>query len=102
MSDTTHRLTPAQLAKLEALVRRAGPKRKASVSISGTLLDATDQLAGEARRSAFIERALRRYLRVLLRRQRNARERALLDANAERLNAEGARALADQAAPDDE
>lgn len=102
MKDATAHLTPARLAKLEALVRRPGPKRKASVSVSGPLLDATDQIAGEARRSAFIERALRRYLRRVLRRQRDARELALLNANAERLNAEAAAALAQQAALDDE
>ena len=91
-----------RLTALDALVRRGGPKRKASVSIAASLLDATDQLAGEAQRSAFIERALRRYLRRLIRRQRDAREIALLNANARRLNEQASSALDDQAPADDE
>lgn len=86
----------AQLMRIETLVRRPGPKRKASVSVSGPLLDAADEIAGQAQRSALIERALRRYLRSYVRRQRNARELALLNANAKRLNAQAAAVLADQ------
>ena len=86
-----------ELSKLEALVRGRGSKRNASVSLSGSLLDATDRIAGAAQRSAFIERALRRHLRRILRRQRDARELAILNAKAERLNAESDAVLADQA-----
>jgi metal-responsive CopG/Arc/MetJ family transcriptional regulator len=91
-----------ELAKLEALVRGRGPKRNASVSLSGSLLDATDRVAGAAQRSAFIERALRRHLRRILRAQRDARELAILNAKADRLNAESDAVLADQAPLGDE
>lgn len=101
MNNTASALTSGQLIQLSALVRQRGPKRKTSVSLSGSLLDATDQIAGEARRSAFIERALRGYLKRLLRQQRNARELAVLNANADRLNAEAADASAYQAPLDD-
>jgi hypothetical protein len=91
-----------ELARLETLIRRRGPKRPASVSLSGPLLEATDRVAGAAQRSAFIERAVRRQLRRFLRAQRDARELAILNANAERLNAESDAVLADQAPLDDE
>jgi hypothetical protein len=102
MNDTTHSLSPQQLTRLGVLVQQRTPKRKASVSVSRALLEATDEIAGEAQRSAFIERALRRYLRHLLRQQRNARDRVILDANAERLNAEAAESAAYQAPLDDD
>ena len=102
MKRNTKPISPDELAKLEALVRSTGPKRNASVSLSGPLLDATDRVAGVALRSAFIERALRRHLRRILRVQRDARELAILNANAARLNAESDAAVADQAPLDDE
>lgn len=82
-------------------MRGPSRKRKTSVSISGSLLDATDEVAGEAQRSAFIEQALRRHLRRVLRKERHEHDLAILNANAERLNAEAAEVLADQAPPDE-
>lgn len=102
MKHRTTSFTPAQLTALEGLVRRRGRKRKASVTISDSLLQAADRLAGESQRSALLERALRRYLQAMLRRQRNGRDLAILNANADRLNAEAAEALADQAPLDGE
>ena len=102
MKDSIKVLTVAELARLETLVRQKSPKRGASVTVSASLLDATDRLAGQAQRSAFVERALRRYLRYILRAQRDARELAIINANATRLNAESDSILADQAALGDE
>ncbi|MBI4503566.1 MAG: hypothetical protein HY700_20690 [Gemmatimonadetes bacterium] len=99
---TEYRLPPKRLTRVSELIASSGTKARASVTISRGLLAAADHVAGEAGRSALIERALRSYLRRLVRRARNERERALLDAHAVRLNAAAARALADQAEPDAE
>jgi len=82
------------------LVHSSGTKAKVSVTLARGLVAAADQIAGEAGRSALIERAVRRYLRQIVRRARHQRELALLDAHADRLNAAAAQALADQAEPD--
>lgn len=97
MKRTTKRVAEASVDFLSAAVRRHTTKVKTSVSVSGALLEAADAVAGKAQRSALIERALRRYLRRIIRRKRHERELAILNANAERLNDEGAKALADQA-----
>lgn len=79
------------------LITAPGKKAKASVTISAGLLKAADAVAGPAGRSALIERAVRRYLRFLVQRERSERERALLDGHAGRLNTDSAQASADQA-----
>jgi metal-responsive CopG/Arc/MetJ family transcriptional regulator len=65
-------------------------KVKTSVSLSDDVLVALDALArdGKSNRSAVIEDAVWAYVLQRERWARNARDRAILDANAERINAE--------------
>ncbi len=97
-----YRIPAGRLARVDEQIRAPGTKAKASVTISRGLLAAADDVAGVTGRSALIERALRLYLRRLVRRARHERELALLDSHAVQLNAAAARALADQAALDGE
>jgi hypothetical protein len=78
-----------QLAKLSALIAQSAKKEKTSVTLSGNLLAVVDALAGTARRSAWIEEAVRRYAHNQLRQRRRAHELERLDRHAETLNAEG-------------
>ncbi|MEK6768190.1 MAG: hypothetical protein AABY85_04285 [Gemmatimonadota bacterium] len=94
---TAYRIPPGRVTRVSELVRAPGKKAKASVTISRGLLDAADDVAGAAGRSALVERAVRVYLHRLVRRARRKRELALLNAYAPRLNAAAERALADQA-----
>lgn len=73
-------------------------KVKTSVTLSEELLGAIDAQAGQGnRRSAFIEAAAWSYLRALERERRDARDLAIINANAERLNKEALEALDYQA-----
>lgn len=99
---TGYRIPPSRIPRVSELILSPGTKAKVSVTIARGLLAAADDVAGEAGRSALIERAVRHYLRQLVRRARHERELALLDAHATRLNAAAARSLADQAEPDSE
>lgn len=92
-----YRIPALRVARVREMMARPGAKAKASVTIARGLLDATDAVAGPDGRSALIERAVRQYLRRLVRKARHERELALLDAHVARLNAAAARALADQA-----
>ena len=92
-----YQIPPGRFARVSEQVRAPGTKAKASVTIARGLLAAADSVAGANGRSALIERALRQYLRRLLRRARHDRELALLDAHAAQLNTAAARAVADQA-----
>ncbi len=91
-----YRIPPSRITRVSELIRTPGRKAKASVTIARGLLDAADDVAGEAGRSALVERAVRHYLRHLVRRARHERELALLNAHAAQLNREAGRALADQ------
>jgi hypothetical protein len=82
-------LSAKQLAELSTLVSASAKKQKTSVTLSGNLLTVVEALAGPARRSAWIEAAVRRYAYRELRRRRRMRELELLDRHAETLNAEG-------------
>lgn len=73
-----------------------GMRVKTSVTLSTELLHAIDAQAGQ--RSAFIEAAAWAYLRARERERRDASDLAIIDANAERLNAEALDALDYQAA----
>jgi hypothetical protein len=86
----SHTLSRGQLAALMALAK-APPahKAKTSVTLSGNLLKVIDGLAGESRRSAWIEQAVRAYAMRQLRRERRELELALLNRHAQALNAEG-------------
>jgi len=64
-------------------------KEKTSITLSTDVLKGIDRLSGSKRsRSAFIEKVLRRFLRDRERAKIQARDLALIDAAAERLNAE--------------
>lgn len=93
-----YRIPPGRLARVSESIRAPASKAKTSVTISRTLLAAADDVAGTSGRSALIERALRQYLRRLVRRARHERELSLIDLHAEKLNAGAAQAIADQAA----
>jgi metal-responsive CopG/Arc/MetJ family transcriptional regulator len=76
-------------------------KEKTSITLSKDLLATVDRLAGSKQsRSAFIERVLRRYLRQRKRAALQARDLALLNRAADRLNSEAAEVLEYQA-PDE-
>jgi hypothetical protein len=73
-------------------------KQRTSVSLSPDVQRDVDRHVGTAEsRSAYIERVLRRHFRRRARSQLNARDRKLIDAAADRLNAEAAQVLEDQA-----
>jgi len=91
-----YRIPPSRITRVSELIRSPGKKAKASITIARGLLDATDDVAGEAGRSALVERAVRHYLHHLVRRARHERELALLNAHAAQLNREAGRAVADQ------
>jgi hypothetical protein len=82
-------LSADQLAALSALIERAAPKAKASITLSGNLLKVIDLLAGAAQRSTWIERAVQSYAARQLKERRRERELVLLNRHAEALNAEG-------------
>lgn len=86
MSATS--LTANQLAALAALIATPAPKVKVSITLSGNLLKVIDSLAGQAPRSAWIERAVRSYAARQLRERRRERELVLLNRHADALNAE--------------
>jgi len=74
-------------------------KEKTSVTLSPEVLAGIDRLAGTKHsRSAVIERVLRKYLREQAKAATEARDLALLDDAADRLNMEAADVLDYQAA----
>jgi hypothetical protein len=85
----SHTLSRDQLAALTALAKAPARKAKTSVTLSGNLLKVIDGLAGESRRSAWIEQAVRAYAMRQLKRERRELELELLNRHAEALNAEG-------------
>jgi metal-responsive CopG/Arc/MetJ family transcriptional regulator len=93
-------LPPARVAELRRVLRRAEKKEKVSLTLSAELLVAADMIAGKARRSALIERALRRYLRGLLRRARDRHDRERIDAQATVTNRESDKLLDLQSWPE--
>jgi metal-responsive CopG/Arc/MetJ family transcriptional regulator len=64
-------------------------KEKTFITLSRDVLKNVDRLAGSKHsRSAFIEAVLRRYLRERMRAERDARDIAMINRDADRLNAE--------------
>ncbi len=62
-------------------------KEKTSITLSREVLSGIDRIAGSKQsRSAFIEAVLARYLRERARAERGARDLAIINRNAERLN----------------
>jgi len=73
-------------------------KEKTSITLSRDVLTQIDRLAGRKHsRSAVIEHVLREYLRQRERAAMNARDLEILNREADRLNAEMADVLKDQA-----
>ena len=93
-------LSNRTLTELERVLKRREKKEKASVSLSGEIVEAADVLAGKDGRSAFIERAIRSYLRALIRRGRDQRDLELINAGASITNTESDRLLDLQAWPE--
>ena len=75
-------------------------KVKTSITLSEDLLDAIDKRAGQFKnRSDFIEAALRAYIAQIVRDEQNAKDLAILNRQADRLNQEAADVLAYQVIP---
>ena len=73
-------------------------KVKTSITLEEQTLQAIDQVAGaSSNRSRVIEKAVTEFLRRLERDERDARDLAILNEAADRLNAEQADVLRDQA-----
>jgi metal-responsive CopG/Arc/MetJ family transcriptional regulator len=73
-------------------------KEKTSITLSREVLTGIDRLAGSKQsRSAFIENVLQQHLRQRARAQRNARDVAIINRNAEKLNRDALNGLDDQA-----
>lgn len=88
------------IAEVQRLLERRDKKEKISVSLSGEIIRAADAIAGKAQRSAFVERAVRRYLRTILRRARDKRDLEAINARARVTNRESDRVLDIQAWPE--
>ncbi|MGH7513055.1 MAG: hypothetical protein ACREOQ_09045 [Gemmatimonadales bacterium] len=96
------KIPPSRAAKLSKLLASRSKKTKTSVSISADLLAAADDLAGKSRRSELFEYAVRSMVRRLVKRARHERELAILNDQADALNADAADTLEFQASLDDE
>lgn len=93
-------LSAKSVAELEARLGHRGKKMKISISLSEDLVEVTDVVAGEAQRSAFVERALRRHLKSLLRRIRHQHDLEAIAARAELTNRESDEVMGLQAWPE--
>ncbi len=75
-------------------------KVKTSITLSEDLLEAIDKRSGPFKnRSDFIEAAIRAYIAQMAREERNAKDLAILNRQADRLNQEAADVLAYQVIP---
>jgi metal-responsive CopG/Arc/MetJ family transcriptional regulator len=75
-------------------------KRKTSITLSEDILEAIDKRSGDAKnRSDFIETAIRSYIAKLIQDEQNARDLAIINEHADRLNVEAADVLAFQVIP---
>ena len=75
-------------------------KRKTSITLSEDILEAIDKRSGDAKnRSNFIETAVRAYIVQLIRGEQNAKDLAIINRHADRLNIEAADVLAFQVIP---
>jgi metal-responsive CopG/Arc/MetJ family transcriptional regulator len=73
-------------------------KEKTSITLSRDVLTGIDRVAGSKQsRSAYIEAVLAEHLRARARAQRDARDVAIINRNAERLNRDALDGLDDQA-----
>ena len=92
-------LSAKRVSEVQRLLYQPEKKAKTSVSLSGELLRATDAIAGPDQRSAFVERALRHYLKALLRRAQREHDLAAINAHAAATNRESDQLLAMQVWP---
>ena len=75
-------------------------KVKTSITLSEDLLEAIDQRSGRFKnRSDFIEAAVRAYITQMIRNEQNAKDLAILNSRADRLNEEAADVLTYQVIP---
>jgi len=75
-------------------------KIKTSITLSEDLLEAIDQRSGRFKnRSDFIEAAVRAYITQIIRNEQNAKDLAILNSRADRLNEEAADVLTYQVIP---
>ena len=75
-------------------------KVKTSITLSEDLLDAIDKRSGQFKnRSDFIEAAIRAYIEQMLREEQNARDLAIINREADRLNKEAIDVLEYQVIP---
>lgn len=88
------------ISEIKRYLQRREKKEKTSVSLSGELIAAADALAGKAQRSALIERALRSYLKRIIRRAGNEKDLAAINAHAAISNRESDKVLELQAWPE--
>lgn len=93
-------LSAQTAARVQRLLGQHEKKTKASVSLSGELIRAADAIAGKAHRSALVERAMRTYLRSMLRHARHAHDLQAINASAEITNRESDNLLALQSWPE--
>jgi len=84
----TPEISDRTVADLNRLLGKRKKKEKTSVSLSGEIIRAADLVAGKAQRSAFVEKAVRAYLRRMLRRAHNERDLNAIDSRAEITNRE--------------
>jgi metal-responsive CopG/Arc/MetJ family transcriptional regulator len=68
-------------------------KVKTSITLEDDLLEAIAEVAPDQNRSEFIENAVRARISAIRRERLNARDLKIINANAERLNAEAADVL---------
>jgi metal-responsive CopG/Arc/MetJ family transcriptional regulator len=75
-------------------------KVKTSITLSEDLLDAIDKRSDQFKnRSDFIEAAIRAYIKQMIREEQNARDLAIINQQADRLNREAIDVLAYQVIP---
>jgi metal-responsive CopG/Arc/MetJ family transcriptional regulator len=84
----TSEISDRTVADLKRVLGTRKRKEKTSVSLSGEIIRASDIIAGKARRSAFVEKAVRAYLRRILRRADHERDLKAINSRAEITNRE--------------
>ena len=93
-------LSERGLELLTQLLRRHDKKAKASLSLSAEVIEAADLIAGRSQRSAFVERAVRAYIRRVMRQARHRQDLEAINAHAEVTNKESDDLLDLQAWPE--
>lgn len=100
MSAYSDALTERGLEQLTRLLRRHDKKAKASLSLSAELIEAADLIAGRSQRSAFVERAVRAYIRHVMRQARHRQDLEAINSRADVTNRESDDLLDLQAWPE--